>query len=540
MLRNMKITYRSILFFGILGGITLLLGLFAIQQNSKMSAMASDLASYRFPTIEYTGNLRREILMSRLHAANITFSQNEQEFQHNYRLLQATEENYREVEKEMLKRVRLEQGKKLLGDVINYKKQYDSVLEKIIELVRNQEYQAAQDLRENQLNALGQNMADVLALFFDFQRERARIIADDVIALDKSSFRSIWFGIALALMLVAVLATLFSRSIIEPMRYAVEVSRRMAEGDLSVQIDIKGRDEATEMLEALGHMEKQLYDTVEEIADSSQQLAATSEELSAVTNDATQIVEDQSNQLEQAVTAVNEMTVAVSEVANGASIASQSSEQANSKAQLGQEKLETTMRTINNLLNEITVTEQGINALAGNVTEIGSVIDVIRGIAEQTNLLALNAAIEAARAGESGRGFAVVADEVRALAHRTQESTTEIERMIGNVQVETETAVKNMQSSSEQASSTMSVAQELGVALNEIVHLIAQISEQNMSIASAAEEQAMVAGEVDRNLTIIRDLSFQTSAGANQTNASSQELARLAERLNGLITHFRL
>lgn len=540
MLRNMKITYRSILFFGILGGITLLLGLFAIQQNSKMSAMASDLASYRFPTIEYTGNLRREILMSRLHAANITFSQNEQEFQHNYRLLQATEENYREVEKEMLKRVRLEQGKKLLGDVINYKKQYDSVLEKIIELVRNQEYQAAQDLRENQLNALGQNMADVLTLFFDFQRERARIIADDVIALDKSSFRSIWFGIVLALMLVAVLATLFSRSIIEPMRYAVEVSRRMAEGDLSVPIDIKGRDEATEMLEALGHMEKQWHDTVEEIADSSQQLAATSEELSAVTNDATQIVEDQSNQLEQAVTAVNEMTVAVSEVANGASIASQSSEQANSKAQLGQEKLETTMRTINNLLNEITVTERGINALAGNVTEIGSVIDVIRGIAEQTNLLALNAAIEAARAGESGRGFAVVADEVRALAHRTQESTAEIERMIGNVQVETETAVKNMQSSSEQASSTMSVAQELGVALNEIVHLIAQISEQNMSIASAAEEQAMVAGEVDRNLTIIRDLSFQTSAGANQTNASSQELARLAERLNGLITHFRL
>src|SRR5690554_4760581 len=195
------------------------------------------------------------------------------------------------------------------------------------------------------------------------------------------------------------------------------------------------------MMKAMQQMQEQLHRTINHIADSSHQLATTSEELSIVTNESSKIVHDQGEQLEQAATAVNEMTAAVDEVASNASATSNNSAQANEKAQIGQSKLNETIATIYNLAAEISKTTEDIMALAGNVQEIGQVIDVIRAIAEQTNLLALNAAIEAARAGESGRGFAVVADEVRALAHRTQESTKEIERMIGNVQDKTDTAV---------------------------------------------------------------------------------------------------
>ncbi|WP_244229194.1 methyl-accepting chemotaxis protein, partial [Pseudomonas aeruginosa] len=152
--------------------------------------------------------------------------------------------------------------------------------------------------------------------------------------------------------------------------------------------------------------------------------------------------------------------------------------------------------------------------------------------------LALNAAIEAARAGEQGRGFAVVADEVRALAHRTQESTREIEQMIANIQEGTGAAVGAMDSSSVRARNMLEIAEAAGLALNEIAERVGQINERTLVIASASEQQAQVAREVDRNLVNIRDISLQTSAGSNQTAAASQELSQLAIDLNNMVTRF--
>ena len=188
----------------------------------------------------------------------------------------------------------------------------------------------------------------------------------------------------------------------------------------------------------------------------------------------------------------------------------------------------------------MTHTASEVEQLAGQVRDISKVLDVIRSIAEQTNLLALNAAIEAARAGEAGRGFAVVADEVRALAHRTQQSTREIEQMVSGIQQGTDKAVNAMQNSNSRARSTLDVAKAAGQALDEIAAAISQINERNLVIASASEEQAQVAREVDRNLVNIRDLSMQSSAGANQTSAASQELSRLAVDLNALVARFSI
>lgn len=237
---------------------------------------------------------------------------------------------------------------------------------------------------------------------------------------------------------------------------------------------------------------------------------------------------------------MTELTTAIEEVARSAASTSRDSEIANDKARQGQERVNHTVQTIQALDSELQLSRQGIEKLAVSVTNIGSVLDVIRAIAEQTNLLALNAAIEAARAGDSGRGFAVVADEVRALAHRTQESTKEIERMMHAVQTETQNTVAGMNSCSNKATETLQIAQQAGEALQLIAEAIGQISDQNLTIASAAEQQATVAREVDRNLVNIRDLSLQTSAGANETQASSAELARLAQTLSELVNHFRV
>ncbi len=165
---------------------------------------------------------------------------------------------------------------------------------------------------------------------------------------------------------------------------------------------------------------------------------------------------------------------------------------------------------------------------------------MIRSTAEQTNLLALNAAIEAARAGEQCRGFAVVADEVRALAARTQASTGEIEGMIGAVQSRADEAGVAMGKSQTLVANTQTLAQATSQALASIADGIGQINDRNLVIASACEEQAHVAREVDRNLVNIQDLSAQTASGANQAAASAQELSRLAVSFNELVKRFKL
>ncbi|WP_443200958.1 methyl-accepting chemotaxis protein [Pseudomonas sp. CNPSo 3701] len=344
----------------------------------------------------------------------------------------------------------------------------------------------------------------------------------------------------MATLLTITLAIVLTRSIVKPLGEAVEVAQSIAAGDLTRDFEHQGHDEPAQLLQALATMQDSLRATLQRIGESSNLLASSSEELQAVTEDATRGLYQQNDEIEQAATAVNQMTATVEEVAQNAVSTSEASRQSDQAAHGGQEQVRKTVDSIHLLARDVTETSEEVGKLAGSVREISQVVTVIRSIAEQTNLLALNAAIEAARAGEQGRGFAVVADEVRALAHRTQQSTVEIEQMIENIQHGTEHAVAAMQSSSARADTTLTLAQAAGDALDDIVQAIASITERNLVIASAAEQQAQVSREVDRNLMNIRDLSQQTSAGANQTRAASQELASLAVSLNGLVTAFRV
>ncbi|WP_397428765.1 methyl-accepting chemotaxis protein [Pseudomonas asplenii] len=241
-----------------------------------------------------------------------------------------------------------------------------------------------------------------------------------------------------------------------------------------------------------------------------------------------------------AATAVNEMSAAVEEVASNAASTSQLTSQSSSAAIAGRTQVEETVAAINQMVSSVQMTSTEVQALANMATDISKVLDVIRAIAEQTNLLALNAAIEAARAGEAGRGFAVVADEVRALAHRTQQSTQEIEQMVGSIQSGTSNAVSSMSQTSTQAQKTLEMAHGAGKVLVNITDSLGQINERNLMIATAAEEQAQVAREVDQNLVSIRDLSSETSEGSSQTAIATAELSGLAANLNRLTRQFQL
>ncbi|KPA93009.1 methyl-accepting chemotaxis protein [Pseudomonas asplenii] len=346
--------------------------------------------------------------------------------------------------------------------------------------------------------------------------------------------------IVLAALATVALAMLLTRSIVKPLGEALNAAQHVARGDLSQNIEARGNDEVTQLLEALATMQQTLRNTLQGISGSSVQLATAADELNAVTLGSTRDLQQQNNEIEQAATAVNEMTAAVEEVARNAVSTSEATRESSESARLGQERVSETAEAINALAGEVEQTGELVQSLAVQSQDIGKVLDVIRAIAEQTNLLALNAAIEAARAGESGRGFAVVADEVRALAYRTQQSTQEIEQMVQGMRSSSTQALDSMQASSRRAASTLVLAERAGDALKTITASVSQIHERNLVIASAAEEQAQVAREVDRNLVNIRDLSLRSAAGADQTSASSHELAQLANSLRAMVGQFRL
>ncbi|RMR32198.1 Methyl-accepting chemotaxis protein [Pseudomonas syringae pv. coriandricola] len=346
--------------------------------------------------------------------------------------------------------------------------------------------------------------------------------------------------VALAALCTIGLALWLTRSIVSPLQRAVTAAEQVAAGDLTHSIEVDGEDEVTRLLRALALMQGNLRDAMRHIGSSATQLASAATELNSVTEDSYRGLNQQNAEIDQAATAINEMTSAVEEVARNAVSTSDASSQSSNSAQAGQTRVIETVQSIEILTDNVQATSTLVQNLANQSQDIGKVLDVIRSIAEQTNLLALNAAIEAARAGESGRGFAVVADEVRALAHRTQQSTLEIDSMVNAMRSGSAQALESMNTSRERASSTLSLAKGAGESLSEITSSINQISERNLVIASAAEEQAQVSREVDRNIVNIRDLSMQSTQGANQISASSHELSRLAADLNQVVLRFKV
>ncbi|MBD9442874.1 methyl-accepting chemotaxis protein [Pseudomonas sp. PDM04] len=343
--------------------------------------------------------------------------------------------------------------------------------------------------------------------------------------------------------LVITAAVVVTRSVTRPLGgepdAAARVLSQIAEGDLTIDVPRTSSADGSVMMN-MRQMQQSLNAMVRHIAGSVDRVASSSEELSAVSSQTSSNLQLQGQEIEQAAAAVNQMTAAVDEVARNAVSTSEASRQSEITAHRGREQVQETVASIGELAHGVSDTSQRIEQLAGRVQGISKVLDVIRSIAEQTNLLALNAAIEAARAGDAGRGFAVVADEVRALAHRTQESTREIEQMIDNVREDTGQAVTAMQGSSERVRVALEVAQRSGEALDEITRSISQINERNLMIASATEQQALVAREVDRNLVSIRSFSEQVLLGARHTDSAGQELAQMAGDLHQTVARFKV
>ncbi|NWA84015.1 methyl-accepting chemotaxis protein [Pseudomonas sp. D2002] len=539
-LRNMNIAPRAFLGFAFIGALMLFLGVFALNQMSKIRAATEDITQSSVPSIraldEFTQlTLRLRVLSYRLLTNREPDVQQKtlEAFELRNQQIRTAQGVYEKLIESGEERATYDEYVRLLG-------QYHQIEERMKSLSRANQIDDLRNLLNTELLSNSEQVNAVLTRLLDINNKMANATNQQAKDQYDMAFELVVGLLIVATALTVLFAWLLTRSITVPISQALEAAEEVAEGNLTRPIKVDGNDEAGRLLAAMAKMQDKLRDTLQRIAGSATQLASAAEELNAVTDESARGLTQQNNEIEQAATAVNEMTSAVEEVARNAVSTSEASRAATTSAGDGRDLVQETVSAIERMSGDVQATATLIGDLANESRDIGKVLDVIRGLADQTNLLALNAAIEAARAGEAGRGFAVVADEVRALAHRTQQSTSEIERMIGSIQTGTEHAVDSMRNSTERAESTLNIAKGAGMSLDTINTAIIEINERNLVIASAAEEQAQVAREVDRNLVNIRDLSVQSATGASQTSAASSELSRLAVDLNGMVGRFRL
>ncbi|MEE5086410.1 methyl-accepting chemotaxis protein [Pseudomonas alliivorans] len=540
-LRKLKLAPRSALCFGLFCLMIVALGLLALRQAAILNEAEKFIETNVLPSVKLLGMLDREFVGIRGNNARLRNPLEPQERRakalndiKQSRVLIADYSN------SLGKLIVTPQGREGFDALNKANADYQVNQDRYLASIAAGDLETAVAISNNEMKNAADQVESSLKNLIGINDKKAERAGDNAESAYSQTLWLVGIFIAVGVTTTLLLAWLYTRSLTGPIGDSLKIAERIAANDLSKNITVEGSDEAAKLIAALATMQTNLRSALTLIGDSSTQLAATSEEMHAVTEDASRTILRQSNEIEMAATAVNEMSAAVEEVASNAASASQVTSQSSTAAMAGRAQVDETVSAINLMVSKVQVTSTEVQGLAVMATDISKVLDVIRAIAEQTNLLALNAAIEAARAGEAGRGFAVVADEVRALAHRTQQSTREIEQMVSSIQSGTGNAVTAMEQTSFQAQKTLDMANGAGKALLDITESISQINERNLMIATAAEQQAQVAREVDRSLVSIRDLSSQTSEGSSQTAIATAELTKLAADLSRLTKQFRV
>ncbi|WMS85882.1 methyl-accepting chemotaxis protein [Pleionea litopenaei] len=313
----------------------------------------------------------------------------------------------------------------------------------------------------------------------------------------------------------------------------------LADGDLTANATVT-EDFTGAIADAMNYTIDQLRSLVSTINESVSRLSGATEETQGISNELAQASKNQAQEITGASAAINEMAVSIEQVSANAAESTQVAEKSVDIAKKGSEVVRNTIRGMDTIREQIQETSKRIKRLGESSQEIGDIVSLINDISEQTNILALNAAIQASMAGEAGRGFAVVADEVQRLAERSGNATKQIEALVKTIQTDTNEAVISMEASTSEVVRGARLAQDAGVALEEIERVSSSLAELIQNISNAARQQAASAGHVSNTMNVIQEITNQTLQGTLNTASSIGKLAELADELSGSVAGFKL
>ncbi|MGE7960482.1 methyl-accepting chemotaxis protein [Pseudomonas sp. NPDC089530] len=418
------------------------------------------------------------------------------------------------------------------------------VLKNLSEVYPNGAPQVSPGLKEVELNGQTQ--------FISFTRVNGVPSADWYVALvlDKdtafsmlSEFRtSAIIAMLIAVAIIIGLLGMLIRVLMQPLHVMGRAMHDIAEGegDLTKRLTIHGQDEFGTLGVSFNRFVERIHGSIREVASATGQVNEVALRVVSASNSSMFNSDQQASRTNSVAAAINQLGAAAQEIAQNAALASQHSSDARNLASEGQAVVDQTIAAMHQLSAKISDSCGNIETLNSNTVNIGQILEVITSISQQTNLLALNAAIEAARAGDAGRGFAVVADEVRNLAHRTQDSAQQVQKMIEELQVGARQAVNTMTASQRESESSVGIANQAGERLGSVTQRIGEIDGMNQSVATATEEQTAVVESINVDINEINTLNQEGVENLQATLRACADLEQQAARLQQLVGSFRI
>ena len=536
--RNLSTSRKLAAAFGFLEVLMIGLGFFALAELSNVNVATVQIVATRMPSVRVLGSLKYDT--SSIRRAELSYLL---AVDHNDTWDASLKQSLAEFErheKEYQSLISSNEERSLFAKFHDAWQKYLKVHDAVVALTRSNEYQAGV-LAQTDGNEAFEAAATILQEDVDLNNKKAQDAGAEAAGVYSSSRYWIIGLLSSAVAAGFILATSIGRSISTAISGMLGQIQEIADNNLALDdVAVDCQDEIGEASLALNRMKNNLAQVIRVILDTAQQLASASEEISTAAGQAAEGARNQADQTQQVATAMQQMVATVLQVSENSEKASRSSQQSAQAARNGGAVAEQMLITMHSISDSTQKVAARITELGKRSEQIGKIAAVIDDIADQTNLLALNAAIEAARAGEQGRGFAVVADEVRKLAERTASATKEIAAMIGAIQVETNSAVQDMNLNGDEVRSGVERTQASGEALKKIIQMSEDVGDMVTQIAAAASQQNSATDEINLSISQIATLTQQSSGAAEQTASACTNLSTLALDLQNLVGQFKL